>query len=126
MNEELSALELNDTWKIIPKPKDRKVIGSRWVYKVKYKSNEDIERLKARLMAKDHTQIEGFDYIEIFSHVAKIVSVRTVIAVASLKSWHIFQMNMSNVFLHGDLTEKIFMNLPPGMLSSNDTMVYKP
>lgn len=125
MNEELSALELNDTWKIVLKLKDRKVIGSRWVYNIKHKFNGDIERLKARLVAKGHTQIEGFDYTETFSLIAKIVSVRTLIAVASIKNWYIFQMDVSNAFLHGDLNEEIFMNPPPGMLSPDDTKVCK-
>lgn len=67
MKSYVPALKLNKTWEIVPKPSDRKVIGSIWVYKIKYKSNGDTERLKARLVAKrntakGHTQIEGFDY----------------------------------------------------------------
>lgn len=111
MNEELSALELSDTWKIVPKSSDRKIIGSRWVYKIKHKSNGDIERLKAILVARGHTQIEGFDYNETFSSVAKIVLIRTLLAVASIKNWYTFQMDVSNVFLHGNLIEEIFINL---------------
>lgn len=121
MNEELTALELNDTWEIIPKPNGRKVIGSRWVYKMKYKSNGDIKRLKGRLVAKGHTQIEGFDYTETFSPVAKIVSDRTLLAVDSVKNWHLFQMDVSNAFLHGELAEDVYMNPPADMLPPSDT-----
>lgn len=66
-------------------PTNRKVIGSRWVYKVKHKSNGDIERVKARLVVKDHTQVEGFDYNENFSPISKIVSIILLLAVASTK-----------------------------------------
>lgn len=106
MNEELATLELNQTWDLVPKPKDRKVIGLRWIYKVKHKSNGDIERLKVRLVAKGHTHIEGFDYNETFSPTAKIVSMRTLLTVASIKSWSVYQMDVSNAFLSDDLSKE--------------------
>lgn len=71
MNEELAALEFNETWDIVSKPIDRKVIGFRWVFKIKYRANGDVENLKERLVIKGHTQVEGFEYIETFSPVAK-------------------------------------------------------
>lgn len=65
MNEKLVALELNNTWDIMYRPIDRKIRGFRWVFKIKYKANGNIERLI--LVAKGHTKIEGFDYTETFS-----------------------------------------------------------
>lgn len=103
----------------------RSIIGSRWVYKIKYNSNGDIERLKVGLFAKRHIQIEGFDYTETFSPVAKIVSVRTLLAVALIKNWHTFQMDVSNVFLHENLVKDIYMNPSLGMLLSDDNKVCK-
>lgn len=94
----------------MPKPITRKGIGCRWAYKVKHNSNGDIERLKARFMAKGHTQVTGFDYKEDFSLVAKIVSIRTLLVVASIKRWYVYQMNVSNAFLDGNFSEDAYMN----------------
>lgn len=87
MGGELAALELNETWDLVPKPMRKKGIGSRWVYKIKYKANRYVERLKAKLVAKGHTQIEGFGHTKTFSPIATIVSIRTLLEVASIKNW---------------------------------------
>lgn len=109
MNEELVVLELNQTWDIVPRPQNRKIIRSRWVYKIKHKSNGDVEKLKARLVAKGHTQMEEFEYKET-SPIAKIVLVRTLLAVASTKHWITYRMDVNNVFLHANLQENIYMS----------------
>ena len=125
MKEELSAMENNQTWTLVPRPANRKVVGSRWVYRIKHKPSGEIDRFKARLVAKGHTQIEGCDYFETFSPVAKITSVRTLLAVASIKNWNLYHMDVSNAFLHGDLQEDIYMTPPPGLLPPSDTRVCK-
>jgi len=66
MEEELSAMEENNTWTLVPRPANRKIVGSRWVYRIKHKTSGEIDRFKARLEAKGQTQIEGWDYIETF------------------------------------------------------------
>lgn len=75
MNQELAALELNETWDLVSRPSSRKVIGFRWVFKVKHNFDNQIERIKVRLVAKGHTQVESFDYTKTFSPVAKITSI---------------------------------------------------
>ncbi|GKC18756.1 ribonuclease H-like domain-containing protein, partial [Tanacetum coccineum] len=75
MNDEMDALLRNDTWEIIDLPKDRKAIGSKWIFKIKYKSSGEINRYKARLVAQGFNQKEGIDYEEIFSLVVKMVTV---------------------------------------------------
>lgn len=75
MLQEYKALEKNGTWTIVELPKDKRPIGCRWVYKVKYKVDGTIERYKARLVAQGYTQIEGVDYHETFAPVAKMTSV---------------------------------------------------
>ncbi|GJW98868.1 ribonuclease H-like domain-containing protein [Tanacetum coccineum] len=90
MNNEIEALNRNETWEITQLPPGRKPIGCKWIYKVKYKSNGDIERYKARLVAKGYNQREGVDYDETFSHVVKIVTVRCLINIAVNNGWPLF------------------------------------
>jgi hypothetical protein len=102
MKVELEALVKNNTWKVVELPPNIKPIGCKWVYKVKHKADGTVERYKARLVAKGYNRIEGIDYFETFSLVAKLTTVRTLLAIASVKSWHLHQLDVNNAFLHGD------------------------
>lgn len=114
MQEEIQALEDNKTWEIVSLPPGKKAIGCKWVYKIKYKATGEIERFKARLMAKGYSQQEGLDYQETFSPVVKMVTVRTVLTLAATKGWDVQQMDVYNAFLQGDLVEDVYMQLPQG------------
>jgi len=125
MKTELTALEQTGTWKLFDLPPNIKPIGCRWVYKIKHHADGSIERFKARLVAKGYTQIEGLDYFDTYSPVAKLTTVRLVIALTSIHHWFIHQLDVNNVFLHGELQEDVHMQLPPGIKASKPNQVCK-
>ena len=92
-------------------------IGYQWIYKVKQTANGSINRLKARLVAKGYAQTHGINYGETFAPVAKMTTVRTVIAIGAAKGWHLHQMDVKNTFLQGDLEEEVYMIQPPNFES---------
>ncbi|XP_078437652.1 uncharacterized protein LOC144708275 [Wolffia australiana] len=114
MDDEMYALMKNDTWEITSLPKGKKAVGCRWVFTPKFLADTTLERLKARLVAKGYTQTEGIDYGETFAPVAKFNTVRVLIALAAKCDWEIFQFDVKNAFLHGELEEEVYMQLPPG------------
>ena len=123
MQLELNALDHTGTWTIVDLPSQVKPIGCRWVYRIKYNADGSIKRYKARLVAKGYNQIKGFDYFDTFSPVAKVTTVRLVIALASINHWFLHQLDVNNAFLHGDLQEDVYMKLPPGLSTSKPNQV---
>jgi hypothetical protein len=86
-----------------------KLIRCRWVYRTKSATDGHINRYKARLVAKGFQQVHGIDYDETFTPVAKMDSIRLSLSIAEAKGWEVHQMNMKNEFLHGDISEEIYM-----------------
>ncbi|KAE8725434.1 Indole-3-acetic acid-amido synthetase GH3.17 [Hibiscus syriacus] len=119
MKEEIDALQQNQTWDIVPKIKDVKPISCKWVYKIKRRPDGSIERYKARLVARGFSQQYGLDYDETFSPVAKLTTVRVLLALAANKDWNLWQMDVKNAFLHGELDREIYMTQPMGFQSQD-------
>lgn len=113
MRDELTALERNNTWYVVPLPAGKQSIGCRWVYKLKLHSDGSIERHNARLVAKGYNQQEGIDFMDTFSPVAKLVTVKVLLALAASQNWYLVQLNVSNAFLNADLLEEVYMDIPP-------------
>jgi hypothetical protein len=109
MDEEMAVLDANVTWELVALPKDKKAIRCKWVYKVKHNVDGSVSRYKARLVAKGYAQTYGINYEETYNPVAKMTIVRVIIAMASTKGWSLHQMDVKNVFLHGDLREEVYM-----------------
>ncbi|XP_073152174.1 uncharacterized protein [Henckelia pumila] len=123
MNQEIRALEDNSTWDVVSLPPGKRAIHCKWVYKIKYKADGTIERYKARLVILGNRQVEEIDYNETFAPVAKMVTVRTFLAVAAARNWELHQMDVHNAFLHGDLEEKVYMHMPPGFHPTKPGMI---
>ena len=89
MEEELSALHKNTTWTLVPRPSTTNVVGSKWVFRTKFKSDDTVERLKARLVAQGFTQIPGFDYSLTFCSVVKATIVHLILPLVVLNGWQL-------------------------------------
>ena len=85
------------------------------MFKIKTRSDGSIERYKARLVAKGFTQEYGIDYEETFAPVACLSSICTLLVVVASRQWKLFQMDVKNAFLNGDLSEEIYIQPPPGL-----------
>nr|GEV96899.1 (E)-beta-ocimene synthase, chloroplastic-like [Tanacetum cinerariifolium] len=115
MNEDTMVHENQTTWTIEELPSNKKDLGCKYVYKVKYKSDGTIERFKVRLVILGNHQVEGIDYNETFTPVIKMVTVRVFLVVGASKQWELHQMDVRNAFLHVDLEEEVIMKLPLGL-----------
>jgi len=119
MQVEFNALLKNQTWSLVPPSAANNVVGCKWVFKLKRKADGTIERHKARLVAKGFHQHAGIDYGETFSPVVKPTTIRTVLSIAYSAGWSMQQIDIQNAFLHGLLTEDVYMAQPPGFIHSS-------
>ncbi|XP_071727921.1 uncharacterized protein [Rutidosis leptorrhynchoides] len=125
MNSEIDALMRNNTWVMVDLPERRKAIGSKWIYKIKLKASGEIDRYKARLVAKGFSQREGLDYDETFSPIVKMITVRCLITLAVNNDWPIYQPDVNNAFLYGEIVEDVYMKPPEGYFSNCGNKVCK-
>ncbi|KAJ9558152.1 hypothetical protein OSB04_012766 [Centaurea solstitialis] len=119
MDAEMAAIISNYTWDLVPKPSDANIVGNRWLFRHKFDSNGRLERYKARLVAQGFSQQPGLDFDDTFSPVVKPATIRTVLSISISRNWPIHQLDVKNAFLHGDLTETVYMRQPPGYVNSS-------
>ncbi|MCO5582682.1 hypothetical protein L7F22_036581 [Adiantum nelumboides] len=106
MDSEYQSLMANGTWQLVPAPPNRKLVTCKWLLRKKFHADGSVSRYKARLVARDFTQIPGMDYSETFSPVLRITSFRVLIAIAALFGFLLHQMDVRTAFLNGDLQER--------------------
>ncbi|CAH9110232.1 unnamed protein product [Cuscuta epithymum] len=116
MADEFNALINNKTWDLVSWDPTKNVVACKWIYKTKYCSDGSIEWHKARLVAQGFKQQAGVDFTETFSPVVKPTSVRLVLSVAIYLGWSVRQLDVKNAFLHGVLTEEVYMRQPQGFI----------
>ena len=116
MQKELSMIEKNQTWELIERPKNRKFIGVKWVFKTKLNANGSINKYKAMLVVKVYAQIFGVYYFDTFAPVARQYTIIMLLAIVAQKGWKIYQLDVKSAFLNGFLEEKIFIEQPEEFL----------
>ena len=116
MRDEMAALTKNYTWDLVPKPNDADAIACKWVYKLKKAADGTIARHEARLVARGFSQKHGLGYEQVFSPLAKMVTVHTIISLAANKDWTLWKFDVKNDFLYGELDCDIFMEQPQGFV----------
>ncbi|KAK4389999.1 Retrovirus-related Pol polyprotein from transposon RE2 [Sesamum angolense] len=117
MDDEMSALISRGTWELVEVTPDTDVVACRWVFTLKFRADGTLDRYKARLVAKGFAQTYGVDYFETFSPVARLNSIRVLFSLAVNLNWTMYQMDIKNAFLYGDLNETVYMEQPPGYVA---------
>ncbi|KAH9659677.1 hypothetical protein KPL70_023950 [Citrus sinensis] len=118
MTDELHALRNNETWTLVPAELATKIVGNKWVFRVKYNPDGSVSKYKARLVAKGFHQTYGVDFFETFSPIVKPCTIRIILSLAVINHWTIRQLDVNNAFLNGVLTEEVFMHQPEGFIDS--------
>jgi hypothetical protein len=114
MVEEYDSIVKNNAWGIVPRPIDKSMVGSRWIYKVKQVVDGSVEKYKARFVTQGFSQIEGIDYGDTFAPVARYSSIRSILALLAQMGWRIHQMDVKTAFLNGIIEEEVYIEHPEG------------
>ncbi|GKC34307.1 retrovirus-related pol polyprotein from transposon TNT 1-94 [Tanacetum coccineum] len=126
MQEELNQFKTNDVWELVPNPMDMTIIGTKWVYRNKLDENGIVTRNKARLVAQGYNQQEGIDYDETYAPVARLESIRILLAYACALDFKLYQMDVKSAFLNGFINEEVYVAQPSGFIDfAKPNYVYK-
>jgi hypothetical protein len=125
MEEEMSMIQKNKTWDLVDRPEGRKVIGVKWIFKTKFNADNSINKYKAKLVVKGYAQIFGVDYSDTFAPIARLDTIRLLLAIAAQKGWKVFQLDVKSAFLNGVLQEEIYVEQPDGfVIQGEEDKVY--
>ena len=124
MQEELNQFKRQKVWKLVPRPKNKSIIGTKWVFRNKLDSDGIITRNKARLVAKGYSQEEKIDYDETYSPVARLEAIRMFLAFAAHSNFKVYQMDEKSAFLNGELEEEVYVENLQGLKTQNSLTLY--
>ena len=117
---------INNTWELVPRPLNKNVNGAKWVFRNKLDETGNITRNKPRLVCKGYAQVEGIDYGETCAHVARMESIRLILAYASSKNIKDYQMDVKSAFLNGEIEDEVYMEKPDGFqVQEAENYVYR-
>ncbi|KAJ4710130.1 Retrovirus-related Pol polyprotein from transposon TNT 1-94 [Melia azedarach] len=126
MRDEIVVIEKNKTWELVDRPLHKQVVGVKWVYRTKFNADGSIHKHKARLVVKGYAQQQGIDYGDTFAPVARLDTIKLLIALAAQNRWKIFHLDIKSAFLNGYLKEEIFIEQPEGFkVNGEEDKVYK-
>jgi hypothetical protein len=116
MIEEYDSILKNDVWAVVPRPRGKSVVTSKWLYKMKHTTNGNVEKFKARFVAHGFSQKEEIDYDEILAPVARYTSVRIIISLATVFGWKLHQMDVNTAFLNSEVEQEVYIEQPEGLM----------
>ncbi|GKA23983.1 zinc finger, CCHC-type containing protein [Tanacetum coccineum] len=126
IDDEIGSIMENNTWVLSDLPPGCKPLGCKWIFKRKMKVDGTIDKFKARLVIQGFRQKEGIDYFDTYAPVARITTIRLLLALAAIHNLVIHQMDVKTAFLNGDLDEEVYMKQPEGfVMPGNEHKVCK-
>ena len=126
ITKEIAMLKKREVFEVVPRPLNKNVIGSKWVFAIKWKKDRTVERRKAQTVAKGYTQVIGEDYEETYASVARLKSVQMVYAIAAARRLRLWQVDFVSTFLNSDSTFEIYIEQPKGFEEQEgNNMVWK-
>jgi hypothetical protein len=116
MIEEYDSILKNDVWVVVPRPRGKSMVTSKWIYKIKHTADDSVEKFKARFVARGFSQKEGIDYDEIFAHVVRYTSIMIIISLTAVFGWKLHQMDVKTAFLNDEVEQEVYIKQLEGFV----------